>query len=213
VNRAKGIRLMWSLAMSTLAMAPCIAGNPHKELSAKKISTEPFSIVYRVTQSDASYKQYMWSDGQGNYRIENELPYAKVDGVTDVVFEDYTHGKRFTVNTLFMSVEVSPLGEYSMPTSDAEMKRLKATPLGERTINGFLCKGWTYRNGEIKHEVWICPELKWYLEHKMSGAMGNLVCKAEKVVHKRPPIEMFTLPREFKYMDGTENAQHNHHHH
>jgi hypothetical protein len=225
LNRATKKILIWTLAvvLPTLAISPSLAGNPQKGVSAKnatparakKISTEPFSVVYSITQSDSSkYKQYMWSDGLGNYRIENELPYAKIDGVTDVVFEDYGDGKRFTVNTLFKSVEVSNLGKFSLPTSDAEFKgTLKATPLGEKTIAGFRCKGWTYKNGELKHEVWICPELKWYLEHKMTGVGGTLVCKAEKAVHKRPPIEMFTLPREFKYVDTSENAQSDLHHH
>lgn len=187
------------------------AGDQHTKLPLM----EPFSIVYKITQSNGgTYKQYVWADGQGAFRMENELPYTVVDGITDVSFEDYKTRNRYIVNTMFETVEVSKLENFSMPLTSAEFtSELKAKPIGEKKIAGFQCKGWTYQNAGATHEVWVSPELKWFLEHRTIAQGITVVCTAQKALHQKPDIEKFTLPGKYKYVDVSENKNSHSHQH
>lgn len=185
-----------------------------KRVSTKPVSTKPFAIVYSIAQGPAHYKQYVWSDGKGALRLENEMPYAKIDGITDVIFQDFNTGKQFVVNTMFKTVEVGNLNPMSMPIEDSAFKAMKAKSLGTKSIAGFNCTGWGYKapNGQSK-EVWISPDLKWFLEHKSSD--GSFVITAVKASGEPPPLTTFDMPssRKYRYLDvSREPNPHQHQH-
>ncbi len=191
---------------------PVAAGTPLKSESAVHTHTEPFHIKYKVQESTgASFTQYFWSNGAGRFRIENELPYSIVDGVTDVTIEDYSQHKRFIVNTNYQAVEVQSLDRSKIPLSDGELVReLNAKCIGQKKIAGFQCKGWRFGEG---NEVWISPELGWYLEFRSTSPSGTVVCSAQTVEHRNQLAETFALPTRYKYVNFNEESHHHSHSH
>lgn len=176
-----------------------------------KCKIEPFAAIYNVhDHSGAAFKQYVWSDGKGKFRIENQLPYAKIDGITDVTFEDYPQHKRYVANTNFQTVEVHPMGELDVPVTDREfVSRLKARCIGQKTIAGIKCKGWRYAN----NEVWVSPELGWYLEYHSKTEQGLVSCSAQKVDHRSQTAETFALPGKFKHVNFNQTTHRHSHSH
>lgn len=211
-TRSSKFKLAVALFMFTLicgfAGQASQASSPTATNSAAHV--EPFEIVYQINEPNgAQYKRYLSSNGHGCFRSENEMPYSKVDGVTDVTIEDYNRHKRFVINTYFQAVEVYPLGDMRLPLSEKDIVRqLNASSIGQKKIAGFMCNGWRFGNSD---EVWISPELNYYLEFRSNIAGGTVLCHATSAAHRQPRTQSFALPDRYKYVNANE-IQHSHHH-
>jgi hypothetical protein len=80
---------------------------------------------------------------------------------------------------------------------DASAKRLNATSLGSKTIDGLSVQGIAYRTNNSTHECWFSPELQTVVLQTDEYGDGNSTNRLENVRRAEPDVESYKPPASY----------------
>ena len=143
----------------TAAVGPALAGEQYQKA---------FDATYDSVSAGTKMKMHMAADGKGMMRSETEMP----GGSKTVSIIDYPNHLCYTIMEAQKMIMKSAMKESGKPMDAVEAKRLKATDLGSKMINGHMSKGWSYKTENGTTEQWIDEADQ--VMTKQSSKMGSI---------------------------------------
>ncbi|MBS1990138.1 MAG: DUF4412 domain-containing protein [Cyanobacteria bacterium SZAS LIN-3] len=118
---------------------------------AADIYPKAYDATYENKNSQGTMQMRMMSNGKGMTRTESGAGPTK-----SVTITDYPGKTSYTIieaNKMIMKGKFE--GKAGSVLDEVEAKKLGATNLGTKMVNGHMCQGWQYKTKDAKTETWI----------------------------------------------------------
>ena len=111
-----------------------------------------YDATYETKTAQGNMQMHMLSNGKGQTRTETALP----GGPKMVTIVDMPGHMAYSILEAQKMIMKAPYkGDTGKAMDAAEAKKLNATDLGSKQVNGHMCQGWSYKTAQASTEVWI----------------------------------------------------------
>jgi hypothetical protein len=119
------------------------------------LAANPYPTAYDATYDNKTgpteMKMHMISNGKGQLRTETDMP----GGMKSISIMDYPKKTCWTIMEKQKMIMKTKLTADAATTMDTEQaKKLKATDLGNKMVNGRMSHGWSYKTPQGTTESW-----------------------------------------------------------
>jgi len=158
-------------------------------------ATDAFPKAYDATYENKTAQgitnMHMLSNGKGQMRSEMNGPgNMKVVTITD--FANKTTG------TIMEAQKMIVKGKFSKDTAsvmdEAEAKKLKATDLGTKMVNGHMAQGWSYKTKDATTEIWTDKDLQVTVKQITNAAGYKSEMNIKSLSANPPATTSYQLP-------------------
>ncbi len=174
----KASRLLMSGLLSLYAVTAALAAD---------VYPKAYDATYEIKTSRGTTPMRMMSSGKGQTRTETGT--AGTPKMVTII--DYPGKTTWTIIEASKMVLKGPVRNGpAAALDDAEAKKLNATDLGMKAVNGHNCQGWSYKNAQGTTEVWVDKDAGVTVK-SVSNIKGNLTELNIKTLSSNPPSDSF----------------------
>jgi hypothetical protein len=124
---------------------------------ASDLYPKAYDATYETKTKYGTMQMHTLSNGKGQMRTET----SQAGGAKTVTIVDMPNHLSYLVMEAQKKIMKSPLkGNLGKAMDEAEAKRLNATDLGTKMVNGHMSQGWSYQAPPTTSEVWIDKDSK-----------------------------------------------------
>jgi len=111
-----------------------------------------YDATYETKTAQGNMQMHMLSNGKGLTRTETAMP----GGMKMVTIIDMPgHSAQSIMEAQKMIMKAPYKGDKGKAIDTDEAKKLNATDLGSKLVNGHMCQGWSYKTAQTSTEVWV----------------------------------------------------------
>jgi|GEM_PF-609648 len=158
-------------------------------------ATDAFPKAYDATYENKTAqgitKMHMLSNGKGQMRTECAGP----GGMNVITITDFANQ---TTGTIMEAQKMIVKGKFSKDTAsvmdEAEAKKLKATNLGTKMVNGHMAQGWSYKTKDGTTEIWTDKDLQVTVKQITNAAGYKSEMNIKSLSANPPATTSYKLP-------------------
>ncbi|MBX9771333.1 MAG: hypothetical protein K2X29_08170 [Candidatus Obscuribacterales bacterium] len=155
-----------------------------------------YDANYEVVNPQGTSNVRMASNGKGKTLTETSGAY-KTTTVTD-----YNAKKSHSLIHAQKMVSIANFDPSTAASDDTTMKKKGAKFLGEKSISGRTCKGWSYTFTGGDSEIWSDKDNILVKSVTNSTAGGKTTMILKSIKDQAPPDSHFTIPADYKKIGG-----------
>ncbi len=157
--------------------------------------TQAFDAKYSVTTAGTKSDMRMASDGKGHFLTESIMAGQKYGTIVDYLQKTST--SLIPQGKMAMRTKLPDNGGYV--ADESTIKQMNGKPLGQKTVNGHPCHGYSYTTGGGKTEAWIGDDCKIVVQSTTQSSAGKTVMDLREIAGK-PSEDAFKIPAGYKLM-------------
>jgi hypothetical protein len=158
---------------------------------AADVYPKAYDATYEIKSGRGITAMHMLSNGKGQTRTETGV----AGGPKTVSIIDYPGKTMWTIIEASKMVMKGPVKNKPVTTMDeAEAKKMNATDLGSKMVNGHMSQGWSYKNAQGSTEVWIDKEAGVAVKSTSTNNGTTSEMNIKTLSSNAPPDSNFKIP-------------------